>query len=249
MGMPKQRKDPDQEAAHRRTEIADALRARILAGEFVPGALIPSVRDVADEYECARMTAMAALRILAEEGTTITIPQRGSIVALRAPSVSGPRERLGRSVRGANLFRPDEVPYMLSARREIGHPEALAAFGLERDAMIGLREYVVRDRAGTGLTYGMSWFPPGIWDQVPALHEETPIQGGAIAAIHEALGLEMTVPPPFYSADEAREAEAEILGVPEGSPVLLEVTQVLDPDGAVAEYAIWVHRARMWVGQ
>lgn len=249
MGMPKQRREPDPENANRRDEIADALRARIAAGELVPGALVPSVREVADEYGCARMTAQSALQILAGEGVITTRHRRGSIVAVREPSVSGPLERLGRSVRGAGLFRPSEVPEMLAARLETGHPEAITAFGLERDAVIGLREYAVRDRSGVAMTYGMSWFPPDVWSEVPELGIAEPIVDGAIGAIRRVYGIGVTVPRPWYSADEAREAEAAVLGIPEGSPVLLEVTQVLAPSGEVVEYAIWVHRARMWVGQ
>lgn len=248
MGMPKQRQEPE-EPTSRREEIADALRARIAAGEFVPGALVPSVRKVADEYQCARMTAQSALRILAEEGTITTLPQQGSIVAVRQPSVSGPLERLGRSVRGAALFRPTEVPQILAARLEVGHPEALTAFGLDRGTEVGLREYVVHDPAGDALTYGTSWFPPDVWGQVAELRVPAPIPDGAIGAIRRTLGYEVSVPRPWYSADAASEHEAEFLGVAEDSPVLLEVTQVLGPDGTVLEYAIWVHRARMWVGQ
>lgn len=248
MGMPKQRKEPPN-PTHRRDEIAEALRTRIARGEFVPGALVPSTRELADEYGCATMTAQAALRILADEGTITTRPRQGSIVAVREPSVSGPLERLHRSVRGAALFRPGEIPHVLSARLETGHPEALRAFGLERDAVIGMREYVVRDQSGRALTYGTSWFPPEVWDSVAQLREPAPIPDGAIGAIRRTLALELSVPRPWYSADEAREVEAAHLGIAEGAPVLLEVTQVLGPDGTVLEYAIWVHRARMWVGQ
>lgn len=148
MGMPKQRQEPDPENAHRRNEIADALRTRIAAGEFAPGALIPSVRKVADQYQCARMTAQSALRILSDEGVITTIPQQGSIVSVREPSLSGPRERLDRSLRDGILFRSGEIPQIISARLDVGHPEALTAFGLERDSVVGMREYVVRDRAG-----------------------------------------------------------------------------------------------------
>jgi GntR family transcriptional regulator len=245
MGMPKQREEP----TRRRDEIAEALRSRIAAGEFVPGALIPSSREVAEEYTCAPMTAQAALRILADEGTIITRPRQGSIVAIREHSVSGPLERLDRSVRTGVLFRPGEVPQIITAQLVVGHPEALAAFGLERDAVIGMREYVVRDAAGAGLTYGTSWFPPEIWARVPELGVPEPIVDGGVGAIRRILGLEMTLPRPFVAADEARELEAGFLGVAEGSPVLLEVSQVLGPDGTVLEYAIQVHRARTWVGR
>jgi len=49
-------------------DIRDALRARIVARDWPPGALIPSEADLAQEYTCARATVNRAMRELAEEG-------------------------------------------------------------------------------------------------------------------------------------------------------------------------------------
>ena len=48
-------------------QIADDLRSRIDAGEFAPGAKLPSIRDLASQYGVAPMTAQGALQRLRDE--------------------------------------------------------------------------------------------------------------------------------------------------------------------------------------
>ncbi|WP_162814795.1 GntR family transcriptional regulator [Erythrobacter aureus] len=48
--------------------IRDAIRARIVAGEWKLGELIPGEADFAQEYGCSRTTVNRALQALAEEG-------------------------------------------------------------------------------------------------------------------------------------------------------------------------------------
>jgi DNA-binding GntR family transcriptional regulator len=71
--------------------IADALRARIIDGEYAPGAALPSESVLCTEYGVARNTLRRALDQLADEGLIAVRPGRGRIVAaagdVRAPEV------------------------------------------------------------------------------------------------------------------------------------------------------------------
>ena len=49
-------------------DIKEAIRQRILDGEWQPGALLPNEVDLAAEFGCARATVNRAVRELAEEG-------------------------------------------------------------------------------------------------------------------------------------------------------------------------------------
>jgi GntR family transcriptional regulator len=251
MGMPKQRQEPEQESSNRRDEIAEALRARIARGEFVPGALIPSSRAVAREYGCAPMTAQAAIRILAEEGTITTRNRQGSIVTIANRSVAGPAERMRRSTVDGALYRQGDVAEILSAclREATENPDAAAVFGIADHDVMGVREYVVRDSAGVAITYGRSYIPANAWNAVAELRERAPIQDGAIGAIRRVLGLETVAVPTRRTALEATEEEAAVLGVEAGSPVLVEVTECQLADGTTVEYAVYVHPRGYWVGR
>jgi DNA-binding GntR family transcriptional regulator len=61
-------------------QIADDLRSRIEAGEFAPGAKLPSIRELAGEYNVAQMTANGALQRLRTEGLVVA-SGRGHFVA------------------------------------------------------------------------------------------------------------------------------------------------------------------------
>jgi DNA-binding GntR family transcriptional regulator len=64
-------------------KIAAHLAARITAGEFAPGAMLPGERALAGYYGVALNTIRRALRELAERGTVVTLPAKGTFVTRR----------------------------------------------------------------------------------------------------------------------------------------------------------------------
>jgi DNA-binding FadR family transcriptional regulator len=73
-----QGEDPDQRVASR--VVADALRAEIDAGVFKVGDALPTSRQLAQEYGVARNTAMAAVRVLRDEGLVTDRPNARAVV-------------------------------------------------------------------------------------------------------------------------------------------------------------------------
>lgn len=71
-------------------QIAGGLRSRILFGDLAPGEQLPSQHELAGQYEVARATVQAALRVLREEGLIVSRKGAGNFVAVRpsgAPAV------------------------------------------------------------------------------------------------------------------------------------------------------------------
>ncbi len=62
-------------------QVAAWLRGRIESGEFRPGDVLPSEKELMDSTGLARITIRKTIRALREEGLVRTIPQRGSYVA------------------------------------------------------------------------------------------------------------------------------------------------------------------------
>jgi GntR family transcriptional regulator len=62
------------------TEIADDLIARIDAGEYPPGAQLPSYSELAALYDVGISTAQRVILILKSSGVVRTEPGRGSFV-------------------------------------------------------------------------------------------------------------------------------------------------------------------------
>jgi GntR family transcriptional regulator len=241
---PKQRTEP----THRRDEIAEALRGRIGIGEFAPGAEVPSGRELAAQYDCAPMTANAALHILAEDGVITIRPGRGSIVARAVPSIAGPAERMNRS-RSGTLFREGDVQEILRCHLTRGHPDARAALRVFDDEELGARDYLVRNAAGAVVTRATSYVHPDVWTAVAEIRGPAPIRDGIIGAIRRVLGREAVDTPTRRKAAHATDEEAAVFGVPEGSPVLVEVTECQLRDGTVVEWNVSVHPEGYWVGR
>ncbi len=56
------------------------LKARIDSGELPPGARLPSILALADEYDLAPVTVRKALAALRDEGLIVTQPGWGTFV-------------------------------------------------------------------------------------------------------------------------------------------------------------------------
>ncbi len=69
------------------SEIADDLRERINTGEYLPGALLPTERELQDVFRASRGTVRRALHALVEAGWAESSPNRGVVAK------SGPRQR------------------------------------------------------------------------------------------------------------------------------------------------------------
>jgi DNA-binding GntR family transcriptional regulator len=63
--------------------VADALRERIDAGEWLPGEALPSVSALSAEYGVSTSTAGRAIRVLANERRVTTVKGWGTFVAER----------------------------------------------------------------------------------------------------------------------------------------------------------------------
>lgn len=71
--------DPDADRPAYR-QLADALRARIEAGELRPGWPLPAEQTLIGEYGVSRATVRRAVEDLREEGLVVTRPRYGTYV-------------------------------------------------------------------------------------------------------------------------------------------------------------------------
>ena len=72
--------------------VADDLKAEIEAGTYGIGTALPPYRQIATSHGVAVNTAMAAVRLLAEEGYVTSKPNAGSFVRDRTSQVDPEQE-------------------------------------------------------------------------------------------------------------------------------------------------------------
>jgi len=77
-------------------QVAAALRAAILGRKFQPGERLPSQNELAGMFGVARMTVQQALRIVRDEGLTVSRQGSGIFVRERAARPAGLRPHIER---------------------------------------------------------------------------------------------------------------------------------------------------------
>lgn len=65
-------------------QLAAILRARILGGRYAPGRVIPSEKQLEQEFGLSRNTARKAIALLRSDGLVVTVAGRGTYVVTEA---------------------------------------------------------------------------------------------------------------------------------------------------------------------
>ncbi|MFJ2646806.1 GntR family transcriptional regulator [Streptomyces sp. NPDC087420] len=165
-------------------EIADSLRSRITSGEFPPGAMLPSGRDLAEQWQVSRATVVKAMDVLRNDGVAEAKQGSGFIVTRTAIGRPAGNRRSGSArVTGGMPFE------------RIGDPERVApparvavALNLPAGAEALRRARLMRQPDGTPVSYVEAWFPPDVADRSPRLEHRAPIAEGTTRYVGRQTG-------------------------------------------------------------
>jgi GntR family transcriptional regulator len=199
-------------------QIADAIRAEILAGRARPGDQLPSERDLRDRWKVSQQTVRAAFDQLRAEGLVVSYQGRG--VYVREQPV--PR-RLSTDITTSlgwytTLARQGLRPAGKTTVTMAGcPPEAAEWLGIDPGTEVIIRDRDLGTEGEPPVMVATSYFPAWVIDKAPALAD--PNRGGMPELLREAFGetysndvLTTRMPTP---AEQAR------LDLPPGTPVLV----------------------------
>ncbi|MGP4086057.1 GntR family transcriptional regulator [Streptomyces sp. KR55] len=224
-------------------EVADSLRARILAGEWEVGARLPSRAQLAKEYGVGRNVTQRAMDRLIIEG--LLEGRAGSGTYVRKP-----RERMRmvrsrhRERRGGSPFRADMKEqgkagtWESHSQARVPAPEAIA----ERlaiapgDLCVTTRYEFLAD--GHPVQLSESWEPMAITDGTPiVLPEMGPLAGMGVVERMRSIGVEIETAVEVPRPARATQAQANLLGISLGDLVLEIERTYYDTDGRPVETA------------
>src|ERR687887_1494940 len=113
------------------SRLRQAIRDRVVSGEWRPGEQIPTIRQLGDLYGVSRITVVQALDALAREGLLVRWQGKGVFVG--EPRIEGPRAPLLSFSEEA--MRNGHVPgsRILRLRREPATPVLQSRLSLSSD--------------------------------------------------------------------------------------------------------------------
>lgn len=232
--------------------VADDLRARIESGELPPGARLPSVAEISQQYGGSNSVASGAYRLLVEEGLVISRHGAGHYVRSRETPELLVRNHRPRSEDSPFARGAAEQGAVGSWRHESTTEQAsdqvAARLGIPAGAPVMHTSYVyLADDLPVQLAE--SWEPLDVTGQsLVALPEVGPYAGVGVAARMRVLGIEVGEPVERVRARAATRAEAQALGMTPPGPVLsVERTYFDQATGRAVETADIVMRGDRWV--
>jgi DNA-binding GntR family transcriptional regulator len=202
--------------------VLDDLRHRISSGLLEPGARVPSRNAIIARYGVGETAAKHALAVLAAEGLIEARPGSGSYV--RHAPVTRYLEH-GRLSHPGSPFGLAGPPPGLAREHETGRvppPPAVARrLGL-RPGSLTIRTRYVLSSGGTAVQLALSWEPVSLTAGTPvAVPEEGPLAGRGVIERMKAIGVIVDQVTEDISVRPALRAEAAVLGLAPGAPVLL----------------------------
>jgi GntR family transcriptional regulator len=205
-------------------EIATAVRERVAAGRYAPGRLLPSEAELSNEFDASRVTIRRALETLRDDGLIAARQGFGWFVAT-APL----RQTLGR----LHTIEGQLADSGIVTERRIIEFAFVTANPRVRDALSA--EHVLQVKR-VNMADGEPFAVVTVW--CPAeLAQSLSRRDVERSPFYELLGVPLRGATQTIGADLVTPADAELLGVPSGSPVLLCERVTTDTDGRPVLYS------------
>jgi GntR family transcriptional regulator len=213
--------------------IRDDIRSRLDAGEWCPGARLPSETELAARYGVARMTIRQAVGALASEGAVVRRQGLGTFAADRRPTRS--TDLLLSFTEEMRLQGHEVQTRLISAG--VGQPPLAARgalqLGQSAEAVTVRR---VRLVDGCPIIVQHSWLPCA---RFAGLAAADPLLDGSLYAMLEArYGVRIMRAKQVFTAAAASESDAVALGLEPGEPVLRIARTTYDSSNLVVEFAM-----------
>lgn len=235
--------------------IADDLRTRITSGELEPGSQLPSLSDLTRQWECSAGVGQRAYSLLTDEG--LVLARHGAGYYVRAQGavpvmVRRPRTRPGDGSPVQATLAEQGIEGMWRHESTTARADDRTAARLriaEGDPVMHTQYVYLAD--GAPVQLAESWEPMAVTGStLVVLPEAGPHAGIGVADRMAIIGIDVGYPVERVRARPATRAEAQLLGVAPGVPVLtIERTYYDQAAGRPVETADIVLLGDRWAAE
>ncbi|MEU5835103.1 GntR family transcriptional regulator [Streptomyces diacarni] len=204
-------------------QIADNLRGRITEGEFAPGDLLPSGRDLCEQWGVSRATVVKAMDVLRNDG--VVVARQGSGFTVVETPVARPAGRRGTGPRssGGRPYRRLGTP-----TREAPPDRVREALHLPDDRNALRRDRLVLLDEGEPYTLVSAWFPLDIADACPRVQQNGPIAEGTTRYVTRQTGRAPARATDVHTVRLATASECHQLGLVQPAAVAVTLHTAYD---------------------
>jgi GntR family transcriptional regulator len=196
--------------------LIEELQRRIEGGEYLPGSMLPSEHQLAQEFAIARPTVVRALRALRQDGWIETQQGKGSFVRGR-PALAG----LTATRRGESELDRDESREpgeLLHAAVTAAPPRIAALLGSRAGDTVLCRRHLIRQDGEASEV--VTWWVPGELAEGTELASPEPLRGGVRAHLASRKDARIDHVVEQVVARHPTPDEAKLLGITRTAPVL-----------------------------
>ncbi|OQP05985.1 phosphonate metabolism transcriptional regulator PhnF [Geobacillus sp. 46C-IIa] len=216
-------------------QLEQYMKEKIEKGEWQPGEMIPSERELAETYHISRMTVRQAVNNLVNDGYLIRRRGKGTFVAAK---------KIEQPLKGLTSFSEDMRSRGMEPDTIVLGFETVPASGKlaewlavkEGDALYEIRRLRLAD--GSPMALETLYIPRAL---APHLTREI-VNGSVYEFMEKEVGFAIGTAVQVLEASVARKLEAEHLQVKEGAPVLLLERRTYLDDGRPLEVVKSVYR-------
>jgi GntR family transcriptional regulator len=223
-------------------QVIAHIRGQIENGELRPGDMVPSDRQIADEYQISRATAQKVLTSLRAEGLVESVPGVGTrVLALTTKLHHTGRDRASAVRRTGRIYSAGEYARILTAEITAPPEEVATALGLETGAPAIRRLRVTYGPGDRALSTSTSWYDAALADSAPRLLEAERIPEGSWAYLEAQTGRRAVYGQDSITARLATTEEIALLQLSEPAAVKQSITVLRDGENSVVEYGVSIN--------
>ena len=226
-------------------QVVRSLRDRIVSGELADGDRIPSVRQLADDWQISQATAMKAVAALRADGLVESVTGVGTVVRTKSNLHRSATDRFHRMLTTGKIYAPDEYAVIKSAEYATPPEWVADKLGIDPDSQAVRRQRVTHNEIGP-VSASTSWFTADLGEAVPELLSTERIPGGTPGAIEAGTGRRGFSIEDAHTAASATEGQAADLGIEPGAPVEIGRNTLYDANGDAIEVGEYVNAGGRW---